>query len=263
MDVCRFAPRASVVRVSPEPDERPRHSLWWRLGTPVVLALSGALLATSAASSDGTDLRPGRYTDLATLVEDQSREVTALTDRAAELNEEISALTEGLGDERVQDLQATIEDLEDPAGLETVTGEGITVTLEDASRDIMDSSDQDPNRLVVHQQDIQAVVNAMWSGGAEAITIQEQRVVSTTGIKCEGNVVLLHGVPYSQPYVISAIGDQDDLRAAIDDSDYLDAYRRDAATPDVEIGWEMEEEDDLTAPPYSGLLDVRYAEPAG
>lgn len=261
MDVCRFAPRASVVRVSPEPDERPRHSLWWRLGTPVVLALSGALLATSAASSDGTDLRPGRYTDLATLVEDQSREVTALTDRAAELNEEISALTEGLGDERVQDLQATIEDLEDPAGLETVTGEGITVTLEDASRDIMDSSDQDPNRLVVHQQDIQAVVNAMWRAGAEAVTIQGKRIIATTGIKCSGNTVQLQGLPYSPPYVITAIGDQLDIYAEVQSDDYVELYRKDSANPEIAVGFEMELVDHATAPAYDIPVNLTYAVP--
>ena len=52
----------------------------------------------------------------------------------------------------------------------------------------------------MHQQDIQAVVNALWAGGAEAMTIQGQRVISTTGIKCVGNTVVLHGVPYSPPY---------------------------------------------------------------
>ena len=69
----------------------------------------------------------------------------------------------------------------------------------------------------MHQQDIQAVVNALWAGGAEAMTIQGQRVVSTTGIKCVGNVVILHGVPYSPPYRISAIGPTDDMLTVGDD----------------------------------------------
>ena len=63
----------------------------------------------------------------------------------------------------------------------------MTVVLTDAPAEIAESSQQDPNRLVVHQQDIQAVVNAMWKAGATAVTIQGQRVVSTTGIKCIGN----------------------------------------------------------------------------
>ena len=59
------------------------------------------------------------------------------------------------------------------------------MVLTDAPPSVAESSQQDPNRLVVHQQDIQAVVNALWKGGATAVTIQGQRVVSTTGIKCD------------------------------------------------------------------------------
>ena len=82
-----------------------------------------------------------------------------------------------------------------------VRGPGLTVTLDDAPerRDRL-GGHATPNDLVVHQQDIQAVVNALWAGGAEAMTIQGQRVIATTGIKCVGNTVVLHGVPYSPPY---------------------------------------------------------------
>ena len=70
------------------------------------------------------------------------------------------------------------------------------------------------------------MVNALWSGGAEAMTIQDQRVISTTGVKCVGNTVVLHGVPYAPPYVISAIGDQERLRAALADSEPVQIYRQ-------------------------------------
>ena len=80
------------------------------------------------------------------------------------------------------------------------------MTLTDAPRSV-DVPGLDPNVLVVHQQDIQAFVNALWAGGAEAISLQGQRLISTTGIKCVGNTVVLDGVPYSPPYVIEAIGD--------------------------------------------------------
>ena len=85
----------------------------------------------------------------------------------------------------------------------------------DAPEDVINSSSQDIELLIVHQQDIQAVVNALWAGGAEAMTVQGQRVVSTTGIRCVGNTVVLHDVPYAPPYVISAIGPTDQMLAAI------------------------------------------------
>ena len=77
------------------------------------------------------------------------------------------------------------------------------------------------------------MVNAMWDAGAEAITIQGQRVISTTGIKCAGNSVELHGIPYPQPYVIRAVGDPTTLQERLDSDPYVLGYRRDAAEPEV------------------------------
>ena len=65
------------------------------------------------------------------------------------------------------------------------------------------------------------MANALWAGGAEAMTIQGQRVVSTTGIKCVGNTVVLHGVPYSPPYRISAIGPTGEMLASVNASPYI------------------------------------------
>ena len=92
-------------------------------------------------------------------------------------------------------------------GLTAVIGPAVTVTLDDAPSSVA-ANGIEPDLLVVHQQDIQAVVNALWSGGAEAMTIQGQRVISTTAVKCVGNTVVLHGIPYSPPYDVVAIGDQ-------------------------------------------------------
>jgi uncharacterized protein YlxW (UPF0749 family) len=115
----------------------------------------------------------------------------------------------------------------------------------------------------VHQQDLQAVVNALWTGGASAVTIAGQRVISTTGIKCEGPVVQLQGVPYPQPYVIQAVGDPAELMAAIDTDPLVAGYRSDAANPYIQIGWDVQTEDEVEAPAYDGLLDLTYAEPIG
>ena len=114
--------------------------------------------------------------------------------------------------------------------------------------------------LIVHQQDIQAVVNAMWRGGASAVTVQGQRIVSTTGIKCEANSVTLQGVPYPQPYVIEAVGDPTALAASVQTDPYLAFYRSQAIQEDIRIGWDMVE-DEVDAPAYDGLLDLSYAEP--
>ena len=233
----------------------------WRLGTPLVFLACGALFIVSALSSEGTDLRPERSTDLATVVSSERRDAEALQARVAQLHDDVQRLTDEVNDPQVEETLAEVDDLKPPAGLDPVQGEGITVTLTDSPESVQQTSTRESFYLVVHQQDIQAVVNAMWLGDATAVTIQGQRVISTTGIKCSGNVVRLHGIPYGQPYVISAIGDQDRLFEAIMDSHFLQAYRYQSTLPDVQIGWDLELEDQLKAPGYDGLLDLSYAKP--
>ncbi len=238
--------------------ETPRRSPW-RWVMPVAFGLCGALFVTSAINSDGTDLRPGRYTDLASLVSGESREVENLKSQVAALEVEVDQLTTNVADRKVRRLQARAEDARGAAGLAPVTGSGITVTLSDAPEDVINSTTQNLNLLVVHQQDIQAVVNALWKGGADAVTVQGRRIVSTTGIKCEGNAVQLDGVPYAQPYVISGVGDQENLLRAIEQDAYLETYRTQAALPDIAVGWNLETATVMTAPAYEGLTDINYA----
>ncbi|HEY1133289.1 MAG TPA: DUF881 domain-containing protein [Nocardioides sp.] len=255
-------PPGSHASLSGDGPSAPRRRLRaWGWGTPLVLALSGGLFVTSALSSDGTDLRPGRYQDLAGLVSNEAAQAEALTERVNDLDREIQQLSEGLGDAQVDDLQAEVAGLRDPAGLTEHTGAGLTITLSDAPLSVRESSELNQNLHVVHQQDIQTVVNALWAGGAEAITIQGQRIITTTGIKCQGNAILLQGIAYPQPYVISAIGDPADLRDAIDDDSSIDTYREQADDPRIAVGWELAEDDDLVAGEYRGLLDVQHAEP--
>ena len=225
------------------------------------MLLCGALFVVSATNSEGTDLRPGRYTDLAALTDDEADESVALKHRVADLNDQVERLAGSVNNKVVKRFNRRIERLEDPAGLTPHSGPGVTVTLSDAPEEVINSTSQDLNLLVVHQQDIQAVVNAMWLGGASAVTVQGQRLVTTTGIKCEGNAVQLQGVPYPQPYVIEAVGDQAELVRAIGDDDYLQIYREQAAIPDISVGWDLQLQSQVTAPAYDGLQDLSYAEP--
>jgi uncharacterized protein YlxW (UPF0749 family) len=238
---------------------RPRRSLVWRVATPLVGVLSGALFVVSAHSSEGTDLRPGRFTDLASMVQYDATRVDGLKSKVSDLNAQISQLSGSIGNKQVRAVNREAAAMRAPAGLLAQVGPGVTVTLSDAPDNVSSSSTVDPKLLIVHQQDIQAVVNAMWKAGAQAVTIQGQRVVSTTGIRCIGNSVQLQGVPYSQPYVISAVGDPTALTAEIARDPYLQVYREDAADPEIAVGWDEQVEDKITAPAYDGLVGMSYA----
>ena len=109
-----------------------------------------------------------------------------------------------------------------------VEGPGITVTLDDSplwKTMVNDSeSTSNINDYVIHQQDIEAVVNALWTGGAEAMMIQDQRILSNSAVICVGNVLMLQGKQYSPPYTITAIGPTDDMLDALEDSQAVQIY---------------------------------------
>ena len=237
-----------------------RRSLW-RAGAPVALLCAGLLFATSATNARGTDLRPSRNTTLAGLVEEQARRSNALAKQAATLRADIQRLQTrqgGMGSELNQRLASLSRDV----GTTPVTGPGLTVTLQDAPKKVLDENpDIDADWLVIHQQDIQAVVNALWAGGADAIAIQGHRIISTTGIKCVGNSVVLHGVPYLPPYKITAIGSTADLQRALDTSKYIDNLKDYVLR--FQLGYQVGVDRSIAMPAYEGTLELEHASVLG
>ena len=187
-------------------------SLVWRVVTPVVFVATGVLFVTSLVSSGGTDLRAGRYTDLGGLASAEAKHLSALQERSAALQSQVDSLTQDLGMDSTRAAQKRVDRLAGPVGLLPEVGPGVTITLDDASNRALDAAGSDVTDLIVHQQDIQAVANALWAGGAEAMTIAGERVVATTGIKCVGNTVVLHGVP-----LLAAVPDLRDRSHRLDD----------------------------------------------
>jgi uncharacterized protein YlxW (UPF0749 family) len=226
-----------------------------------MFVIAGTLFVTTAINSKGLDLRAASVTDLAHVVLNERSHANDLQAQVADLNKQVSTLSHEVDNRQVDALQKQVDQLRGPAGFTAVHGPGLTVTLNDAPKSEIDAADQPggvtPDELVVHQQDIQAVVNALWLGGAEAMTLQNQRVISTTGIKCVGNTVVLHGVPYSPPYVIAAIGDPTALQTALDTSDYVSAYR--VFVDRYELGYVVTPSVEFDFDAYTGSSALKYA----
>lgn len=222
---------------------------------------SGAIFGTAAANSGSDGLTPERYVDLASLVSGENERIRELQQRVTDLSAEVARLAEPVDDREVREQREQAEAARAAAGLTRVSGPGLRVVMADAPREVIEAAEVDANLLVVHQQDLQAVVNAMWRGGAEAVTLQGQRIVSSTGIKCTGNTVTLQGVAYGQPYVIEAVGDQARLLRSISDDRYLQLYRDQAADERVQIGWDLMTRPLVRAPAYDGPMSVSYAGP--
>jgi uncharacterized protein YlxW (UPF0749 family) len=226
--------------------------------TAVVCLLAGLMVVLGAVNARGTDLRPGRNTDLVSLVQSQSRRNADLARQVSEVRARVDALSDVEGDDPA--LQAELERTSAAAAFTAVSGPAVTVTLDDAPETFAGEG-IDADLLVVHQQDIQAVVNALWSGGAEAMTIQGQRVISTTGVKCVGNTVVLHGIPYVPPYVVSALGDPDRLQAALADSPAIQIYQQYVAAYGLVYGEQTADSADF--PAHQGSLNLQHAAAPG
>jgi uncharacterized protein YlxW (UPF0749 family) len=236
----------------------------WRVAAVLVFVVAGGLFVTTSLDSHGLDLRGSSVTDLDTVVRQERQRTDDLQRQVAALNRQVDRVGKTVDDQQVAQVQQQVDALKGPAGLDPVHGPALTVTLRDAPKQDVDRAVKDgqttADQLVVHQQDIQAVVNALWSGGAEAMTLQKQRVVSTTGIKCVGNTVVLHGVPYAPPYVITAVGDVGAMKDALDTSDYIAGYLTYVRAYD--LGYDVTTSPDEKLPGYDAPEMLRYATPA-
>ena len=143
------------------------------------------------------------------------------------------------------------------AGLVAVEGPGISVTLDDSSLD--ESPSGNLNDLVIHSQDIQAVANALWAAGAEALAVSGQRVVPTSALLCVGNTLLINGTVHSPPYRFVAIGEA--LKDGLLADPLVERFQEDAGQ--FGLGFEVNDSGRVRVPAYRGTTAVRYARAVG
>ncbi|MBK9739018.1 MAG: DUF881 domain-containing protein [Actinobacteria bacterium] len=219
------------------------------------------MFAAAANTSQGTDLRAQRATELRDLVRQKSDRVNALEADVAGRRQTVDALTEGRsGDPSVATARQQVLTLSSEAGLTEVAGRAVQVTLDDApAREPDDPLWQaiSPNDVIVHQADVQAVVNALWRGGAEAIQVMDQRLINTSSLQCVGNTLLLQGRVYSPPYVITAVGPAKRMRAAVRSDPSVASYRDWADV--VGLGYDIRRLDRAVIPAYTGPITMSYA----
>ena len=202
----------------------------WRFGVPAVCLLAGLLLATTHGVSGGTDIRRSDSPRLVDLVREAQQAVDRLSAQRDALATQVDAARAGpaANDSKVAALLAAATPLGVAAGLVPVRGPGLVVTLTDAQRDANGRFPRDatPDDLVVHEQDVEAVLNALWSAGAEAIQMQDQRLIATSAPRCVGNTLLLNGRTYSPPYTVTAIGDVPKMQAALAAAPMVTLYKQ-------------------------------------
>ena len=137
-------------------------------------------------------------------------------------------------------------------GLTEVTGPGVIVTLSDSKKDA--NSVLNPSTLLVHDVDILGVVNELKNAGAEAISINDQRIVPTTSISCGGNIIDINGEKVGTPFVIKAIGLPEQLAGLSRPGGYLEIFKG------ASVGVELKKSNNITISKYTGVINYQYAQ---
>ncbi len=169
---------------------------------------------------------------------------------AAELQlEKVTKDSANKSDETKQ-LEEELSELNRLSGYTDVKGKGLIITLRDA-----DPSEDDSSDSIIHDLDLIDVVNELFNAGAEAVSINDQRILSTTAINCNGNVVRINNEKIAVPFVIKAIGSPEGLYGTLTRPDgYLDLMK----DYKIKIEFEKKEKNDLVVPKYTGKKQYEY-----
>ena len=182
----------------------------WTLGLTILFLLIGFFFvqevriqsAISAASADP------KAEVLVSLITNLETETASLEERLSVIRQEtenlISQSTNGKS--QLTDLQKQLTQQQISAGITSLEGPGITVTLDD---------NDDPNRYVIHYENLLYLINDLRNAGAEGISINGQRIVVSSEIRCVGNVILVNTTRLAPPFEISVIGNPTNLENAI------------------------------------------------
>lgn len=134
-----------------------------------------------------------------------------------------------------------------------VIGKGLIITLEDGDSSIIKGIATD---YIVHDGDILEIVNALKNAGAEAISVNGQRIINNTGITCAGNVILINGEKIGAPFVIRAIGAPNSLYSGVKiPGGYLELVEKGG----VQVKIEQVDKETIVIPKFEGVYKFKYA----
>jgi len=220
----------------------------------LVCIILGFMLAVQfkTTAANPNNISTARAQDLTEQLEKITKERDALADELASLREKLAQTNK-----RDQAINALTEELTRAnvlAGLVPVKGPGIIVTLTDSSQPLQPTDN--PNLYLVHDEDLLRLVNELRAGGAEAIAVNDQRLVSNSEIRCAGPTILVNTTKIAPPFVIKAIGDPQLLESSIRmKGGWLETLETWGIKSQVKVMQTIE------IPAYKGPLNFQYAVP--
>ena len=181
-----------------------------------------------------------RYDNRIKEIENLDKELEKQIDQATEKNSSL------------EEAQNQIQEGNKIIGTTDVTGPGVIITLSDSKLD--PTTVLNPSDLLLHDIDVLSIINELKNTGAEAISINDQRVVSTTSIQCGGAIININGERVGSPFTIKAIGLPENLANLDRPQGHFDIIR-----DKCQIGVELKKSNNISIPKYSGVINFKYA----
>ncbi|MGE5599484.1 MAG: DUF881 domain-containing protein [Bacteroidota bacterium] len=226
----------------------------WQWPVAFVCLCLGFLLAVQLQTQSALQ-RPTLPTRRLEAALEMLQQIERERDALAEENKSLRTAVAGRAANRasLRELQAEMQRTLVLAGLTPVSGPGVVITIDDSSRPARPG--EDPEFFLIHDEDLLRTVNELRAAGAEAIAINGQRIVGSTAIRCVGPNILINTHQVAPPYVIEAIGEQNDLMQTNMRGGVLDFLRS--------FGYKAEivAKDQIDIPAYTGSLGGNFATP--
>ncbi|HEV2686344.1 MAG TPA: DUF881 domain-containing protein [Actinomycetota bacterium] len=222
----------------------------------IVVGLLAFLLTVDLRTQDtASKINTSRRSELAAIVAERQKSTAALESRLSSLRAQLATIAASTGSATLQKLQAAMANIQAVSGSTPLSGPGLAVRLSDAS-----STGQSTNRSDsrIQDVDIQEVVNAMWNAGAEAISINGQRLVATSAIRNAGNAVLVNFSVLTSPYEVDAIGDATSMQSSFLASDIARHFKTWEQV--YGLGFSVEHPSTIQVPAFTGSVRFRYAQ---
>ena len=220
----------------------------------IIFVLFGFMLATQfrARPPIAGNLQYQRAEELSVLLRVAEEQRDTLVEEVSALRDKVAQMQAGEDQEKV--LQEELNKARVLAGLTEVKGPGVVIEMSDSQK--VAQPGQDPNVFLIHDKDLQDVINATFGAGAEALSVNGQRFVSTTEVVCAGSVIMINGVRVAPPFRILAIGDSTVLESGL--------KMRGGVVTNLQfwgIDVKVKPEPEVVIPAYQGSLDFRFALP--
>ncbi|MCK5457291.1 MAG: DUF881 domain-containing protein [Melioribacteraceae bacterium] len=192
-------------------------------------------------------------------VQDQEEILEELNKEQNLLKTQISGLRNNLEKLQSHDMgEANLElndSLKEKIGFTAITGPGVQITFDDSSDVIRGNLDVN-NDSLVHAADLRDIINLLRVSKAEAIAINQQRILINSTISCIGNNILVNNSHFLPPFQINAVGDADVLITQLKNN-LIGIHKREI---DNSLMFRIDKKENIVIPPYNSDLNLIYTQ---